>query len=105
MIPRRLKRESKEFALVDGIPFALPVRSRRMQALMAAFPVDPDSAQALLPAITIHVARLWLRALLVVTVVNFDVTGIGRYFEVRLTLDSIHHPHNPHTIIPFQSAY
>ena len=36
LIPRRLRRESDHYALVDGIPFRLPVASQRMQALMAA---------------------------------------------------------------------
>ena len=71
MIPRRLKREANHHALVDGIPFALPVRSMRMQAVMAAFPIDPAGAQALLPD-SVRAVRLLGKALLAVTVVNYQ---------------------------------
>ena len=77
VMPRKLKRERKKFALVVGIPFMLPVRSQRMQALMAAFPVDPAAAQALLPDRPMQVTQLWRRALLVVTVANYEETVIG----------------------------
>jgi len=101
MTPRRLKRESKKFALVDGIPFALPVRSQRMQALMAAFPVDPDAAQAFLPDRTMQIARLWRRALLVVTVVNYQETVIGKYIEYSIALGCVHRDRKPLPLLPF----
>jgi len=101
MTPRRLKRESKKFALVDGIPFALPVRSQRMQALMAAFPVDPDAARALLPDRTMQIARLWRRALLVVTVVNYQETVIGKYIEYSIALGCVHRDRKPLPLLPF----
>jgi hypothetical protein len=88
-IPRRLRREADHYALVDGIPFTLPVRSMRMQALMAAFPVDPAGAQALLPD-SIRAVRLWRKALLAVTVVNYQETVIGRYIEYSIALACRH---------------
>jgi hypothetical protein len=84
-IPRRLRREASRYALVDGIPFTLPVRSMRMQALMAAFPVDPAGAEALLPD-GIRAVRLWRKALLAVTVVNYQETVIGTYIEYSIAL-------------------
>jgi hypothetical protein len=84
-IPRRLRREAEHYALVDGIPFTLPVRSMRMQALMAAFPVDPAGAQALLPDSN-RAVRLWQKALLAVTVVNYQETVIGKYIEYSIAL-------------------
>jgi hypothetical protein len=84
-IPRRLRREAEHYALVDGIPFTLPVRSMRMQALMAAFPVDPAGAQALLPDSN-RAVRLWRKALLAVTVVNYQETVIGKYIEYSIAL-------------------
>jgi hypothetical protein len=101
LIPRRLKQESKKFALVDGIPFALPVRSQRMQALMAAFPVDPEAAQDLLPNDTMKVARLWRNALLVVTVVNYEETVIGKYIEYSIALACVHRDRKPPPLLPF----
>jgi hypothetical protein len=88
-IPRRLRRESNHYALVDGIPFTMPVRSMRMQALMAAFPVDPEGAQALLPQ-SVHAVRLGRKALLVVTVVNYQETVIGKYIEYSIALACRH---------------
>lgn len=89
MIPRRLRREANHYALVDGIPFTLPVRSMRMQAVMAAFPIDPAGAQALLPD-SIHAVRLLGKALLAVTVVNYQETVIGKYIEYSIALACRH---------------
>jgi hypothetical protein len=107
LIPRRLERENKHFALVDGIPFTLPVRSQRMQALMAAFPVDPDAAQALLPDRGVRAARLGRKALLVITVVNYEETVIGKYIEYSVALACVHRDSDPPPLLPFllQSPY
>lgn len=88
-IPRRLRREANHHALVDGIPFTLPVRSMRMQAVMAAFPVDREGAQALLPQ-SIRAVRLWRKALLAITVVNYQETVIGKYIEYSIALACRH---------------
>jgi hypothetical protein len=101
LIPRRLTREESHYALVDGIPFTLPVRSQKMQALMAAFPVDPAAAQALLPDRDVRAARLWRRALLVVTVVNYEETVIGKYIEYSIALACVHRDSNPPPLLPF----
>jgi Acetoacetate decarboxylase (ADC) len=100
-IPRRLRRESNRYALVDGIPFRLPVASQRLQALMAAFPVDPGAAQALLPDRDVRAARLWRRALLVVTVVNYEQTVIGTYIEYSIALACVHRERDPLPLLPF----
>ena len=100
-LPRRLARESNHYALVDGIPFRLPVRARRLQALMAAFPVDREAAAALLPDKDIRVARLWRNALFVVTVVNYEDTVIGRYIEYSLALACAHRDSDPPPLLPF----
>jgi hypothetical protein len=86
LIPRRIKRQSGRHALVDGIPFELPVNSDRTSALMAAFPVDPDRAGALLPGNELHAARLWGKALLLITVINYTLTDIGKYIEFSVGL-------------------
>ena len=101
LIPRRLSRESNQFALVDGIPFTLPVRSQRMQALMAAFPVDHDAAQALLPSDAVRAVRLWNKALLVITVVNYEETVIGKYIEYSVAIACAHHDSDPPPLLPF----
>ena len=52
--PRRLDEQTGLHALVDGIPFQLPVRSEQTPALMAAFSINPDEARALLPGNEIY---------------------------------------------------
>lgn len=69
------------FANVDGIPFQLPVGTAGSPALMAAFDVDPDAAQGLLPGEELHAYRLKSRGLLVILVVDYLDTVIGRYVE------------------------
>jgi hypothetical protein len=101
LMPRRLTREEHHHALVDGIPFTLPVRSERLQALMAAFPADPAAAQALLPNGDVRAAKLWRKALLVVTVVNYEETVIGKYIEYSIALACVHRDSNPPPLLPF----
>jgi hypothetical protein len=86
-VPRRQRRLAGRHATVDGIPFTMPVNSDRTPALMAAFPVDGDAAARLLPGDELHPVRLpGGRGLLVVTVVNYEVTDIGRYVEYSLAV-------------------
>jgi acetoacetate decarboxylase len=80
-IPRRIKHQAGRHALVDGIHFQLPVASQRSPALMAAFPINADRAQALLPGNELHLLRWGKRAFLVVTVIDYRHTNIGKYIE------------------------
>jgi hypothetical protein len=89
-IPARLRRQSNRFALVDGIPFQLPVTCQPSPALMAAFPVDADRAAALLPGNEIHPFRLWNRGLLVITVIHYLATNIGTYIEYSIAIACTH---------------
>jgi Acetoacetate decarboxylase (ADC) len=86
-VPRRQRRLAGRRAVVDGIPFTLPVNSEQTPALMAAFPVDGDAAARLLPGDELHPVRLpGGKGLLVVTVVNYEITDIGRYVEYSLAI-------------------
>ena len=86
-VPSRQRRLAGRRAQVDGIPFTMPVNSEDTPALMAAFPVDADGAARLLPGGELHPVRLpGGRGLLVVTVVNYEVTDIGRYVEYSLAV-------------------
>ncbi|MDX6718995.1 MAG: hypothetical protein QOJ63_1249 [Solirubrobacteraceae bacterium] len=86
-IPARVKRTAGRHALVDGIPFALPVDSRDTPALLAAFTVDADRAAEMLPGNELHPIRLpGGRGLLIVTVVDYRVTDIGRYIEYSIAI-------------------
>lgn len=86
-LPRRQRRLAGRRALVDGIPFTMPVNSERTPALMAGFPVDAAAAARLLPGGELHPVRLrGNTGLLLVTVVNYEVTDIGRYVEYSLAI-------------------
>ncbi len=83
-IPRRLNAQAGRHALVDGIPFQLPVASQRSPALMAAFPINADRAQALIPGNEVQVLRWGRRGFLVVTVIDYRFTNIGKYIEYSI---------------------
>ncbi|AJT69494.1 hypothetical protein T261_7897 [Streptomyces lydicus] len=90
-IPRRQRRLAGRHALVDGIPFVLPVNSADTPVLMAAFPVDRAAAARLLPGGELHPLALpGGRALLVITVVDYIRTDIGRYIEFSIAIACTH---------------
>jgi hypothetical protein len=89
-IPKRLELQAGRFALVDGIPFALPVNCERSPALFAVFPINADKARALLPGNEIHPLRLWKKGLLVVSVIDYRVTDIGKYIEFSIAIACTH---------------
>jgi len=88
--PRRLEQQTGRYALVDDISFELPVRSEQTPALMAAFSIDPEKAARLLPGNELHPLRVWRKALLVVTVVNYQITNIGKYIEFSIAIACTH---------------
>jgi Acetoacetate decarboxylase (ADC) len=100
-IPRRLRRQSGRFALVDGIPFELPVNSDRTSALMAAFGIDATKARSLLPGNELHPVRLWNRGVLLVTVINYQLTDIGAYIEFSIGIAVTHARRPAPRLLPF----
>lgn len=54
--------------------------------MIAAFPIDWDKAQALIPPGDVHAVRLWRRALLLVTVIDYRQTDIGAYIEYSIAI-------------------
>jgi hypothetical protein len=90
-IPSRIKAYTGKHALVDGIPFALPVGAKNSPALMAAFPCNYEAARRLLPGRELHPVRLpGGQAIFVVTVINYVNTSIGKYVEYSLGLACTH---------------
>ena len=89
-VPARQKRLAGRYALVDGIAFKMPVNSENSPALMAAFSIDADAARALIPCSEVHPLRLWSRGLLVLTVIDYRVTDIGRYIEYSIAIACTH---------------
>lgn len=89
-IPGRIKRQNKRHSLVDGIPFPMPINTEKSPAFMAVFTCDYDKAKALIPGNEIHPMRLWRKALLVVTVINYVITDIGKYIEFSIAIACTH---------------
>ena len=84
-LPARLRRQAGRHALVDGIPFELPIDAERSRALMAAFPIDAERAAQVLPGDELHPLRIWARrGLLLITVIDYQATDIGRYVEFSI---------------------
>lgn len=87
---KRLKQQTGLYSLVDGIPFQLPVNSEHTPALMAVFPINADRAKELMPGKEVHPLRLWNKALLVITVINYQTTDIGKYIEFSIAIACTH---------------
>lgn len=106
-IPKRLERQAGRFALVDGIPFALPVNCEKSPALFAVFAIDPVRAKALLPGNEIHPLRLWKKALLVVSVIDYRETDIGKYIEFSIAIACTRGPAAAPPLLPalFRAHY
>ncbi len=99
-VPRRQRRLADQHALVDGIPYVMPVNSNRSPVLMAAFPMAYADARSLLPGTELHPFRLGRKALFVVTVVNYLSTDIGAYIEYSLAVAVTHGAHAGPPLLP-----
>jgi hypothetical protein len=106
-IPRRLKRMAGRYALVDGIPFDLPVNCDKSPALFAVFPINADKAAKLLPGTEVHPLRLWKKGLLVVSVMDYRITDIGKYIEFSIAIACTHGRKPAPRLLPaiFMKAY
>ena len=100
-IPRRLKRQAGRHALVDQIPFVMPVDGAKTPALMAAFTIDAAKAAELLPGNELHPYRIWgRRGLLIISVMNYRVTDIGKYVEFSVGIACTRGPKPAMRLLP-----
>ena len=100
-IPERIKRQRGRSALVDGIPFELPVVCAPSPVLMAAFTVDAERAAALLPGTELFPVRLWNnRGLLLIAVIDYQNTTIGKYIEFSIGIACTHGLHAAPPLLP-----
>ena len=106
-IPKRINDYAGRYALVDGIPFKLPVNCVKSPVLMAIFTIDPDKARRLIPGNEIHPFRLWKRGFLVITVVDYLQTNIGKYIEFSIAIACTHGRKPAPPLLPaiFQKLY
>ena len=105
--PARIQRQTGRYALVDGIPFNLPVNCDESPVLMAIFPINADKAAQLIPGNEIYPLRLWKRALLVITVIDYLSTDIGKYIEFSIAIACTHGPKKAPRLLPslFMDTY
>jgi hypothetical protein len=89
-MPKRLKRQAGHYSLVDHIPYHMPIACEQTPALMAIFSINADKAKRLIPGNDVYPLRLWNKGLLVVTVVNYVQTVIGKYIEYSIAIACTH---------------
>ncbi len=78
---RRIQWLEGRFANVDDIPFRMPIATTTSPALFAAFSIDADRAADMLPGQELHPFRILNRGVLLIAVVNYLDTTIGKYIE------------------------
>lgn len=89
-IPKRIKEYAGRYSLVDGIPFKLPVSTSSSPAFMAVFPINLEKAKQFLPQKGVHPFRLWNQGLLIVAVIDYQDTTIGKYIEYSIGIACTH---------------
>jgi hypothetical protein len=99
-IPHRLKREAGRYSLVDGIPFQLPIYCKNSPCLMAAFSINAEKARELLPGNEVYPLRLWNKGVLVITVIDYRDTVIGKYIEYSIAIACTHGPKPAPRLLP-----
>lgn len=98
--PGRQKRLEGRHAYVDGIRYVMPVDAAEASATIAVFPCDYEAARKLIPPGDVHPFRLWSKALLVLTVIDYRKTDIGRYIEYSLAIACTKGPKPAPRLIP-----
>lgn len=90
-VPKRIKRYEGQHALVDGIPYVMPISCVDSPALFAGFQINADKAKKFLPGNELHPFRLWNgKGLLLITVINYLETSIGKYIEFSIAIACTH---------------
>jgi hypothetical protein len=89
-LPVRLQDQEGRHALVDNIPFKLPVRCGKSPVMMAIFPIDAGKAAELPPGNGIVPISFHDTALLVVTVIDYRQPVIAKYIEYSIAIACNH---------------
>lgn len=100
MINRRAQWLKGKYANVDGIPFQMPVETLDSPALFSLFSIDPVKAQEMMPGQELYVCPIWKRALLMVAVVNYQDTSIGKYVEFCIGIVCCKRRRKPARLLP-----
>lgn len=106
-VPARQERLRGQHAFADGIKYVMPVNSDDSPVLMAAFPINKRAAASVLPGSEMRPFSLGGKGLLVVTVVNYKSTDIGKYIEYSLAIAITHGTRPAPPILPllFQKTF
>ncbi|MDI2036386.1 acetoacetate decarboxylase family protein [Paenarthrobacter nitroguajacolicus] len=106
-VPSRQERLRGQHAFADGIKYVMPVNSDDSPVLMAAFPINKRAAAAVLPGSEMRPFSLGGKGLLVVTVVNYKSTDIGKYIEYSLAIAITHGSRPAPPLLPllFQKTF
>jgi hypothetical protein len=106
-VPARIRSQSGRYANVDGIPFQLPVACDPSPVVMAAFSIDLQRAGALLPGNELFPLKLLDKGVLLITVVNYLGTTIGKYIEYSIAIACTHGSDPAPPLLPaiLQGAY
>jgi len=67
---------------------------------MAAFSINAEKARALLPGNEIYPLRLWNKGVLVITVIDYRDTVIGKYIEYSIAIACTHGPRPAPRLLP-----
>jgi hypothetical protein len=106
-VPERIKLQSGRYANVDSIPFQLPVACEPSPVAMAAFSIDWKKAAAILPGNELFPLKLFDKGVLLITVVNYLGTTIGKYIEYSIAIACTHGSDPSPPLLPaiLQGAY
>lgn len=85
-VSKRIKDYEGRYAMVDGIPFKLPVGATKSPAIMAGFFCNYEKAKAILPGNELHPVKAFGKAVFMVTVIDYRQTTIGKYIEYSIAL-------------------
>ena len=99
-ILNRAKWTRGRYANVDGIPFSMPVASKDSPVLIAGFSIDAEKAREILAGQELHPFRIWKRGVLLLTVVNYVDTIIGKYVEFSVGIMCTRGPRPAMRLIP-----
>lgn len=107
-VPKRIKEYRERHALVDDIPYVMPINCVDSPALFAGFQIDADKAKNFLPGNELHPFRLWNgKGILLITVINYLETSIGKYIEFSIAIACTRGPKPALPLLPglFMSWY
>ncbi len=85
-IPKRIKKYTGRFALVDNIPYELPVQTKGSPCMMSGYTCDFEEAKKLMPHELEPLKLPNGKAVFLATIIDYTKTNIGDYVEYSLAI-------------------